>query len=366
MKSKIMKKLLLVVVCTGVLLALGAVTAFADDYGNFSYTLSDDETYVSIDSYSEDTEELVTIEIPDSIDDAPVTTISSGAFAGNSIIGDVVFSSSVTTISSYAFANCSGLTAVIIGDGVETIGEFAFYNCENLKYVYISDSVTTISAEAFKNCTSLEYVRIGDNVITIGRGAFYGCTSLESIYIPASVEEIGENAFGVWEEMNIATGTSAFAFYSDSSEAVDDYILVFPNFTDNEFDSDCAHESVSWTLVREATDNYLGVELAFCSDCHQLLAQDNTEIVESDEQALTISFIVIAVLIVAFCIVVVVYVKRSKVRRAKAIEAYRAEHPEYDEEERQRQEAKAAAKAKKEAAKQAKKEEKAKAKAEKK
>jgi hypothetical protein len=86
-------------------------------------------------------DDVTSVTIPNS-----VTTISAGAFWGNSLI-NVTIPDSVTTISVDAFAH-NDLTNVTIPDSVTTIGNSAFeYNA--LTNVTIGNSVATIGDRAF-------------------------------------------------------------------------------------------------------------------------------------------------------------------------------------------------------------------------
>ena len=63
----------------------------------------------------------------------------------------------VTTIGEYVFAFCDSLTSVTMGQSVTTIGNSAFEGCTSLTNIAISDTVATIGAEAFVGCDSLQY-----------------------------------------------------------------------------------------------------------------------------------------------------------------------------------------------------------------
>lgn len=78
--------------------------------------------------------------IPATYNDIPVTGIDTRAFAGNSIIRDVVIPDSVTTIGKYAFSVCESLKGVTIPDSVTTIYEWIFYNCANLTIYCVAES----------------------------------------------------------------------------------------------------------------------------------------------------------------------------------------------------------------------------------
>ena len=59
---------------------------------------------------------------------------------------------SVTSISSSAFWGCSLLTSVTIPNSVTSIGVFAFRECSGLASVTIPNSVISIGDDAFQSC----------------------------------------------------------------------------------------------------------------------------------------------------------------------------------------------------------------------
>ncbi len=85
----------------------------------------------------------------------------------------------------------------INGYSVTTIGEFAFNGCSEFTGLNIADSVTTIEMFAFGGCSGLiGPLVIPDSVITIGNFAFSGCIGFSgSLKIPDSVTLIGDDAF---------------------------------------------------------------------------------------------------------------------------------------------------------------------------
>jgi len=135
------------------------------------------------------------IEIPDTINGLPVTTIGYGAFYGCTGLTNVTIPNSVTTILDDAFRNCTGLTSATIPNGVKGIGYGAFSGCTGLTSVIIPNSVTFIPAAAFYGCTGLVSVTIPNSVTTIGDYAFSPCVSLKSVTIPNSVTTIKDHAF---------------------------------------------------------------------------------------------------------------------------------------------------------------------------
>ena len=123
-----------------------SVSASAQEYGDFEYTVLDNGT-VEITRYRGVDDVL---EIPSKID-----------------------GKSVTSIGDYAFEGCNSLTSVTIPDSVTTIENGAFYSCDSLTSIVIPDSVTTLGDDVFARCKSLTSITIGNSVTTIGDFAFY-------------------------------------------------------------------------------------------------------------------------------------------------------------------------------------------------
>lgn len=108
------------------------------------------------------------IDIPDSIDGMPITSIGE-----------------------YAFSECAKLTRVTIPDSIYSIGRGAFRGCRLLEKIDIPLGAYT-SPYSFANCISLKAVRLSAD---IGEGAFSHCLSLCKIDITDGVTEIDDDAF---------------------------------------------------------------------------------------------------------------------------------------------------------------------------
>lgn len=353
MKSLKIKKVLLTMFALVAVFMLFTFTAYAEEYGNFSYNSvqpeegEDFEAYIEISGYSsDDDEEPVVVEIPDMIDDVPVTAISASAFSGVSNLKEVIIPDSVTIIENAAFYDCHDLEIVVIPDSVTYIGESAFQSCENLKYVLIGNGVKSIGDIAFKDCTALEIVNIGSAVEKIGNGAFYNCTALTDVRIPASVTEIENLAFGYCQDGSDDAKVSGFTFYTDgANKTVNAYVIAaavedtsedvsvpagstsYAAFAVKGNSAVCNEHDVKFVNARVATEAYDGIDIALCSVCAAAVTQPNTDLTPEESSSSLVSFIIILVLVIAFVVFVVWYVKKAKQRRAAAIEAYKAGKP---------------------------------------
>jgi hypothetical protein len=112
------------------LLAFIAVGAFAQSESDFKVTKT--ATEVTITGY---TGSATVVNIPDRIQNLPVTTIGKDAFMSNTKITSVTIPNSVLTIEDQAFMGCAALTSVIISERVTKMGRSAFAYCPNITSV---------------------------------------------------------------------------------------------------------------------------------------------------------------------------------------------------------------------------------------
>ena len=188
-----------------------------------------------------DTFSVGNIEIPDTIEGYPVTTVADGSFWGCSFVESIFFPANVRSIGKYyqgehyGLGDCYTLSAFTVDecneyyssdeygvlfnkdktelirypegnerteykipDSVTIIGEHAFFQCVNLENIIMPDSVKTICRYSFSNIGSrgkLKTLILGKNVETIGEYAFKYCQSLETIVLSEKLTEIGDYAF---------------------------------------------------------------------------------------------------------------------------------------------------------------------------
>ena len=141
---------------------------------------------------------LKSIDIPDS-----VKSIGNNAFNGCGITS-VTIPKGIEIISEGAFGS-TDLTSVTIPDGVTSIGDNAFLRCRSLKSITIPNSVTSIGHDAFAECDKLMSVTIPDGVTSIGDNAFYMCSDITKVTISDSVTSIGKSAFSTCESLTSLT-----------------------------------------------------------------------------------------------------------------------------------------------------------------
>ncbi|HBW64190.1 MAG TPA: hypothetical protein DEQ78_05235 [Ruminococcaceae bacterium] len=199
-----MKKWVLGLIAFAAMVVICAVCAGAERYGDFQYSVLEDDT-VEIIWYTGNAEN---VEIPSKIEDSSVTGIRYYAFRDCENLRYITIPSSVKNIDDGAFVNCPNLTEITVKTGNlnYTSVNGVLYDKNKTTLLYypkgkndknykIIDGVTSIRDSTFMDNTFLVDVDIPDSVTSIGRGAFENCTSLTNVNIPNNVTDIGDSAF---------------------------------------------------------------------------------------------------------------------------------------------------------------------------
>ena len=119
-----------------------ALVSHADQVGDFTYRLINEDREIEITGYSGPGGEL---SVPDLIANLPVTRIGFAAFSDQTTITSVAVPDSIIVIERNAFSDCTALTNVTLGSGVTNIGDFAFLNCGSLTTFSVSPANVTFS-----------------------------------------------------------------------------------------------------------------------------------------------------------------------------------------------------------------------------
>lgn len=162
-----------------------------------------------------------------------VKTIGKGAFAENTVISELEFSSYVAEIEENAFAMCENLAVVNFGYGLKTIGKYAFF-ASGIKTVELSGGISYIGEGAFAK-SKAERLSFpgGATELVISDEAFKECRELTSVALPAGLNKIGTSAFYGCDKMTVLTfaGGSTLKEISDYAFAYCDSLrrIVIPN-----------------------------------------------------------------------------------------------------------------------------------------
>ena len=128
MKKKILLSLALACIS---IFAFGMLNVSAGTYGSLTYEIKNGE--VTITDCKQDATE---VDIPDRIEEFPVTSIGRSAFSICRDLTSITIPSSVMSIGDEAFYYCSSLTSITIPNSVMSIGNGVFHNCSKLSTVY--------------------------------------------------------------------------------------------------------------------------------------------------------------------------------------------------------------------------------------
>lgn len=145
-----------------------------------------------------------TLEIPQYLNNKPITRIAREAFKGNKVIEELIIGNNVIAIEEYAFANCHNLfyvkksppsyDDVTTNSKLEYIGIGSFSSNPNLISFGGFDNLMEIDELAFYNTKKLNFIELRDNVEKIAASAFMA-SKVDNIFIPVSVKTIGHRAF---------------------------------------------------------------------------------------------------------------------------------------------------------------------------
>ena len=124
--------------------------------------------------------------IPDSIDNAVVTSIGKNAFAESNLFESITIPDSIVSIGQGAFDFCGDLSKVYIN---------SLENWCKIDFPYSYANPLSLGADLYVDNKLVTDVTIPDGVKSIGKYAFCGYSSLKSISFPSSIRSIGEGAF---------------------------------------------------------------------------------------------------------------------------------------------------------------------------
>lgn len=162
--------------------------------------------------------------------DKQVKVIGSGAFAGCSMINEIVLPEQLQTIEDGAFYNCKNLKEITLPPSVESIGRDAFHGCEALKNINLNDELKYIDDEAFNNCISLSHITIPNNLDDYGIKLFNGCSNLKSISISANVCYLNASFFEGCDSLELIIvdpENRHFSFYKGALYSHDGSELIY-------------------------------------------------------------------------------------------------------------------------------------------
>ena len=159
------------------------------------------------------------VEIPETLDGNPVTSIGYDAFHGMDEINEIIFPYAINRIKRQAFAYCDGLTRLEINCGDMVIESDAFEYCDALREIVISGEKVCIEREAFHYCKVLRRIEFNVTDLTIANDAFEYCRGLIEVNLSGTQSaEIKKEAFDYCENASfiVSEGSDAEAFCIDN------------------------------------------------------------------------------------------------------------------------------------------------------
>lgn len=167
------------------------------------------------------------LEMPDTLDGVPITSIGAGAFQQAHSLRAVTLSAGITRLEDWAFADLHRLEQVMSGENLTQLGENAFSGCVSLREIYLPQGVKALPQSAFEGCARLTvlaetdsdifalardaglntvdvlreydafvYERRGDALTLCGYGMDEREISLPARYAGREVTAVGAGAFG--------------------------------------------------------------------------------------------------------------------------------------------------------------------------
>ena len=157
----------------------------SDDYIYIPGISPDGETVTGIGYRAFEWENIVSVDIPDS-----VVNIDVAAFYYCQSLETISISNNIEFIGSSAFEGCNELklneydNAYYLGNKANPYLVFIKVKDSNITSCNFNNSTKIILNNALKDCSAIEYLTIPDNIINIGYGLLAKCSSIESIDIP--------------------------------------------------------------------------------------------------------------------------------------------------------------------------------------
>ena len=250
-KVSVSKKLISVILSVLLIIGIGSVGVFADDY-SFTYCFANDSmTQVYVQGFSGDVPDDGYIIIPDKINGYAVVGITANAFSDVSGISGVVVPYTATYIDNNAF---SGNIAVLTPDEYQeyknsfdiedwyenSVQDYIISGTTLIGYkgndsiITIPDGCTSVGDNVFKNKKDITTVYIHSNVESIGASAFENCKNLETVIFDRGMGsvKIGANAFKKtpwlenYDNSFVILGTTLIKYKGDETDVAIPNVLT--------------------------------------------------------------------------------------------------------------------------------------------
>ena len=185
-----MKKLTSLLLTLTLALSLFTVPASALTYGDWEYTIQNNEVYLTkyIGSGGD-------VKVPSTLNGVPVTKINLFTFTDNKNAETIYVPSSVKEIEEMSFQSCQA-REITIAEGCTIIGDKAFAYCDQLEKINIPSTAKELGYRMLGGCDSLREVNLAEGITYLPERMCDSCPSLKTIRLPSTLQTIGKYAFG--------------------------------------------------------------------------------------------------------------------------------------------------------------------------
>ncbi|MGN0355439.1 MAG: leucine-rich repeat domain-containing protein [Muricoprocola sp.] len=216
----------------------------------------------------------VRLDIPETIDGVPVTSIGDNAFNGHLYLSYVTLPEGLTSIGNDAFKDASTLWYVDFPSTLKTIGDGAFCRSYEGAVLNLPEGIESIGDEAFYYATMWNDLELPEGLKTIGESAFYQCPWVSTVHLPSTLEKIGSLAF--------ANSTSITYLVFDLYDMVDIASDAFSGCPVADLD-------LPWDSSFENKDAYESVMAEQCPDCTVWINNPGEDVAELPSNDVSIS-----------------------------------------------------------------------------
>ena len=156
---------------------------------------------------------------------AGLTAIEDEAFAGDTVLTEIILPDALLSIGDAAFSGCASIGQIAIPDSVESIGENAFSGCASLGWITIPGSVSSIGSGALDGCQPDLLVRTAYGSAAMEYAQMYGIdyqanTHYRALLIAQSYENVSSLATLAGTTNDVSAMATALPCFADSAYSV--------------------------------------------------------------------------------------------------------------------------------------------------
>lgn len=199
------------------------------------------------------------VEIPETIENLPVTAIARYAFQCSSL-KSITLPESIKTIGYYAFDMSNDLTTVNLPDSLELIEMNAFKQCKKLENVTFPSHFVEIHSNCFDETPWMDAQRKKDPLVIINGALIDGKTAEGKVEVPSNVKYVSSSAFARNNKL------TSIVFHSNIDKVSDNTFFYCENLTSAEFKGITSIESMAFAYCNRLTDLKISGKLSKIED----------------------------------------------------------------------------------------------------